>query len=210
MISKVLHSNKIVVNYKMHFKIALIGLLIGLYLFYYAISNLPSEYSFQTLFVDDFENRGLLILLGLIGVIVFLFYLKKKNTITVTEYSYSLELNEGKQEVKEIKRREKYLLTHGIKQILEDSSASYPILEKINEIIDLEEHTQLKQARNTTTGIPTSTVGSFAAHAGMPVETKTSVSEYYQKELFVTYKSGEKEQFFSNISAEKIKNFLKI
>ena len=78
-----------------NYKIWLLLSIVALYPLYYYFTNLPDTYSFESLFLDDFGNSGLLLLIFLFPLSMLIIRFSQKNKSSYRDFIYHLSIEDN-------------------------------------------------------------------------------------------------------------------
>lgn len=193
-----------------NFKLWLVLTFVALYPLYYFLSNLPESYSFESLFLDDFENQGLLVLLFLFPLTMFIINFTQKDKRIFKEFNYRLEMED----------KIFYLNTHiktfsinkgaSKQKLISEKDNKSPLSLKADQIVNIEERRRSGTSTRQQMSIPVDGSGTIGDKLNQPLELTKTTSNYDYMETFFEYQDGSTQSFHAPYTIEELKNFLKI
>jgi hypothetical protein len=182
--------------------------LISLYPLYYFLSNLPEEMNFQSLFIDNFESRALLLLIFLVTTSIFLYHYSKRNHFYQMEFHHKLFILDN--EFIEEKLTRKNVKTPKGEKTLNEKNQSSVMAFNVSDIIGIEEKRMSGTKTIEQIGISVSGSNTIGDKLGTPLNLSRTTTNYDYMQTYFEYQNGNKKPYSSAFSIDEIKEFLKI
>ena len=193
-----------------NFKIWLLLSIVGLYPLYYYFTHLPDQLTFENLFLEKFQDKGLLLIIFLFPFTMFWINYLQKDRRVMRDFQYYLELDGNTLYLHTFATT--YSLQkgkEGRKILFEDTDKS-PLSLKADQIINIDERRRSGTTTNQQMSIPVQGSGTIGDKLNQPLELKKTTSTYDYMETFFEYEDGATQSFYAPYSIEEIKKFLKI